>query len=689
MGTITDTADEVFRDYETEGLPSSGGYEPVKSDIRALFAQIESAMGLLSLGSVDVVKDTRANLDADLAHDADSIGLVYADATDANNDFYVKVGASGTGSWTLTTILHDAIEGVAQPYVDAAAASAALIGALARSGINLFDQSAATLDTRLNTSTGATSAVAGDFTSEFIPVKPSTTYSFKAGSGRRYAIYSSASAGDFISGATGSRNFKTPTNGAYVRIGGATSAIATIELEEGIVASTTYQAYEDRTEIPTLRLSTEQAAERLFFDGELRPEFQVGLGSLPFTRVGTNLFNSALVDLYDLRGYRLLTGGDFVADAAQAVGVIAVEPSTEYTCGKAINGVVSASSPLIYEADADGIYISQHSTATFTTGASTYFLYVNLLLTDIDVFMLVEGSLVPRLYVPYQLYYNPPALLFEARRYEGERGLVLSDSIGVGAGTTKAYPRFLAEGLGWSNVPNDDNVASATADSSGTTGTRGTWAQSSLRPMVGGSSPERRENYGVEAGNNHSISHFWNRVQYMDTTRTVVIGQGGTNAWGTPYGGGMIAADATSIGDLGTQLALFQAGGKTAVDDRTTMGAMIRLFRELRDTYPGCPIYWIAAFPRVAQYETANKIGLTAADTLAGTGVNLPTYNEYVEEVCAAMGVPCYNPFKRSVIDPLNATSLAADYQDATHPSTAGHAKFGPDIVEFILSHRL
>lgn len=125
MGTITDTAAEAFRDYVTTGVPASGAYEPEKSDIRALFASIEATMGTLSLGSVDVTKSTRALLDADLAWAADSIGLVYADATDANNDLYIKVGASGAGSWTLTTALHDVITAVAQPYLTAAKAAQA------------------------------------------------------------------------------------------------------------------------------------------------------------------------------------------------------------------------------------------------------------------------------------------------------------------------------------------------------------------------------------------------------------------------------------------------------------------------------------------------------------------------------------------------------------------------------------
>lgn len=110
MGAITDAIATTWRDYVTDGVPASGENEPGKSEIRAIGPIIEAAIGAAVLGGVAVTKDTRAHLNADLAWAADSVALVYADPTDANNDLYIKVGATGTGSWTLTTILHDAFE---------------------------------------------------------------------------------------------------------------------------------------------------------------------------------------------------------------------------------------------------------------------------------------------------------------------------------------------------------------------------------------------------------------------------------------------------------------------------------------------------------------------------------------------------------------------------------------------------
>jgi lysophospholipase L1-like esterase len=119
MGLITDRFATAWRDYVTENVPASGAFEPVKSEIRALGPLIETAVSTAGLGAlVDVVYATRAELDADLAHDAGTTGLVYADPDDANNDLYVKAGASGAGAWTLTTALHGIVAGLAQPYVD-------------------------------------------------------------------------------------------------------------------------------------------------------------------------------------------------------------------------------------------------------------------------------------------------------------------------------------------------------------------------------------------------------------------------------------------------------------------------------------------------------------------------------------------------------------------------------------------
>lgn len=101
MGDIRDEANEVYRDYVTDGVPASGVNEPQKSGIRALFALIEDAVSAAGENGAYILRETKALLDADLAHDAGTYALVQFDSTEANNGYYKKSGASGAGSWAF------------------------------------------------------------------------------------------------------------------------------------------------------------------------------------------------------------------------------------------------------------------------------------------------------------------------------------------------------------------------------------------------------------------------------------------------------------------------------------------------------------------------------------------------------------------------------------------------------------
>lgn len=106
MGVITDLFARIFRDFVIEGIPSSGINEPDKAEIRSLGASIEQAIALVGMGGlIGTVQTTAAALAADLAHDAGTLGLVWADPASVANDIYIKSGASGTGSWTATNLI--------------------------------------------------------------------------------------------------------------------------------------------------------------------------------------------------------------------------------------------------------------------------------------------------------------------------------------------------------------------------------------------------------------------------------------------------------------------------------------------------------------------------------------------------------------------------------------------------------
>lgn len=106
------------------GTPPSPTYEPSKEGVLKAVAELVADINTIAtFGSFGKLADDRASLDADLNHVAGTLAFVYEDSIDANNDFYYKVGASGTGSWTLTSILHDMFDGRLEPFViDAEAA---------------------------------------------------------------------------------------------------------------------------------------------------------------------------------------------------------------------------------------------------------------------------------------------------------------------------------------------------------------------------------------------------------------------------------------------------------------------------------------------------------------------------------------------------------------------------------------
>lgn len=96
---MTATASTIFRDFVMDGIPSSGANKPAKAAIRAWGTWLEGLYAAAQAGG-GLAYETKADMDADLAHDANQVAWVMEDTTVANNGIYQKVGASGSGSWS-------------------------------------------------------------------------------------------------------------------------------------------------------------------------------------------------------------------------------------------------------------------------------------------------------------------------------------------------------------------------------------------------------------------------------------------------------------------------------------------------------------------------------------------------------------------------------------------------------------
>ncbi|MFS8052335.1 hypothetical protein QD357_05855 [Rhizobium sp. BR 317] len=93
------TANQIYRNWELDGVPSSGNHSPKLGEIRAWGSWIEGVIAAFTANG-GLIYSSLALLNADLAHAANSMAWVVGDATVANNGIYRKNGASGSGSWT-------------------------------------------------------------------------------------------------------------------------------------------------------------------------------------------------------------------------------------------------------------------------------------------------------------------------------------------------------------------------------------------------------------------------------------------------------------------------------------------------------------------------------------------------------------------------------------------------------------
>lgn len=95
---------QIMRDFVTDGVPSSGEWEPKKSEMRSWGTWVENALGSIGVNS-GTIYSTRALLYADLSKPANTLAWVNQDPTAAYNGIYRKVGTSGAGSWDRTADL--------------------------------------------------------------------------------------------------------------------------------------------------------------------------------------------------------------------------------------------------------------------------------------------------------------------------------------------------------------------------------------------------------------------------------------------------------------------------------------------------------------------------------------------------------------------------------------------------------
>lgn len=111
---------DVWRDYAIPGVPASGAHQPVKAEIRASLADMDSRISS-AVASTSLIYGTRAALFANLIPSTGSRAEVRGDSTAAYNGVYSKSGPTGTGTWVRIADLPD---NVVRLYVTGGTANA-------------------------------------------------------------------------------------------------------------------------------------------------------------------------------------------------------------------------------------------------------------------------------------------------------------------------------------------------------------------------------------------------------------------------------------------------------------------------------------------------------------------------------------------------------------------------------------
>lgn len=104
--SIIPTISEVWRDYEIQGVPSSGARNPEKSEIRATLTDMDSRIAT-AVATTSLVYGTRAALLLNKAPANGARAEVRGDPTSGYNGVYAKSGPSGSGTWVRVADLPD------------------------------------------------------------------------------------------------------------------------------------------------------------------------------------------------------------------------------------------------------------------------------------------------------------------------------------------------------------------------------------------------------------------------------------------------------------------------------------------------------------------------------------------------------------------------------------------------------
>lgn len=209
---------------------------------------------------------------------------------------------------------------------------------------------------------------------------------------------------------------------SFIRLRISAESTEPFRLNEGQLKK--WDMYEEATEIPDLNLDEERIKEITFVNGELKDGLKVTEKNFDFLyRDSPNLFNKDTVTT----DKRLSIANEMVNDANNTVSdFIKVSPNKTYS-------VTEGSYTHFYDENKN--FISAHGTGikTFTTPENAAYIRITVRKAKINVFMLVEGSVIPADsdYIAFNIYSFSDSIQVERKEkpFEGQSLAFNGDSI--------------------------------------------------------------------------------------------------------------------------------------------------------------------------------------------------------------------------------------------------------------------
>lgn len=231
--------------------------------------------------------------------------------------------------------------------------------------------------------------------SDFIPVKPSTTYVLTRGSAGYYAVEFNLSKVAIGTTTAASAVFTTSANTYFIRqnINIKLTPLDTYMLVEGSTLPSSYIPYGQSLKICGYDIDISGSET----DDSNNENQKITVEQCDFIEYneGANLFNKNTAT----DGMLLSSGAHYSEPKMMYSDFIPVKPNTKYirTSTSAIYYAVE------YNTNKAVIGVTNTNSNVFTTTASTYFvrLNINSTLTPIDTYMFVEGDSLPSGYIPY------------------------------------------------------------------------------------------------------------------------------------------------------------------------------------------------------------------------------------------------------------------------------------------------